>query len=89
MTRLSDRQLAMVCGSEPSDLDPRSGCGVELRTGADYAVAKALQGKGYGSYEQGQWGLPGLYFNNDDGLQLRAETLGLEAEEEDDDEACR
>lgn len=73
--KLTKAMRAMICGSEPSDRDPETGAGVELRRGADYAVAKALVARGFGDYEQGQWGLPGLYFNNSDGLQERSYLL--------------
>lgn len=70
---LSEGQQRMVLGSEPSDRDPTDGAGVELWTGADYAIARSLERRGFGSVEgPGQpKGMPGPYFNNADGLSLR------------------
>lgn len=73
---LTARQQAMVLGSEPSDLDPDTGAGVELTTGADYAVARSLERKGLGDVEGPGGPLSGLYFNNEDGLALRRELRG-------------
>jgi hypothetical protein len=82
---LTLRQRAMVCESEPSQLG--GSCGAELWTPQDYAVARSLKAKGLGSWERGPKGNCGLYFNNEDGLQLRADILGIEPEDDDWDEA--
>jgi len=84
---LTDAQRKMLLASDPSDRDPDDGAGVPLWTGADYAVAKSLARRGLGDVEgPGQpKGMPGLYFNNSDGLALRRELLGLP---EPNDDAC-
>lgn len=82
--KLTDPQRAMLIASEPSDRDRDEGAGVELRTGADYAVAKALERRQLGDVEGPGGPLPGLYFNNVDGLALRRELLGLP----DDNDCC-
>lgn len=68
---------AMLIESRPDDITGRSGKGVELWTGADYAVAHALQRRELGHVEgPGQAkGPPGIYWNNGDGLAERAELL--------------
>jgi hypothetical protein len=80
MTALTPRQQKMLLESEP--LGWTDGCGVELWTPQDYAVARSLQAKGLGSWEQGPKGSCGLYFNNADGVELRAEILGEDDEED-------
>jgi hypothetical protein len=76
MGALTAPQRAMLIASEPDDLTGDEGCGVELRTGADYAVAKALVRRELG-YVEGPGGpLCGLYFNNERGLLWRREELG-------------
>jgi hypothetical protein len=73
--KLTEAQQRMVLASEPDDRDGREGCGVELSTGADYAVAKALEHRGVG-HRQGPGGsLPGMYWNNANGLELRSALL--------------
>ena len=72
MADLTKAQRAMLLASDPDDITGEEGVGVELRTGADYQVAWALQRRGYGYVEDpGGW-LPGMYFNNADGLDARA-----------------
>lgn len=72
---LSDAQKRMVLASGPDDRDGHEGCGVELTSGADYAIAKALEHKGLG-HRQGPGGsLPGMYWNNENGLELRSALL--------------
>jgi hypothetical protein len=72
---LTPRMQAMILASEPSDLDHREGAGVEIRTPADYAVAKALKHRALGTYSHGSpYG--DLYFNNSDGLAVRRELRG-------------
>ena len=69
---LSEAQRRMLVASDPDDLTGEEGCGVELLSGADYAVAKALERRGLG-HVQGPGGpLPGMYWNNADGLEHRA-----------------
>ena len=70
---LTQPMRAMLFLAEPDRRDASSSYGVELNTGADYAVAKALKRRGLGSYEQGQWGMPGLWFSNAEGLQVAAD----------------
>jgi hypothetical protein len=69
---LTPRQQAMLIDSAPDDVTGTEGVGVELRTGADYAVAKALERRKLG-HRQGPGGfLPGMYWNNAMGLAVRA-----------------
>lgn len=69
--RLTERQLEMLLASDPDDITGEEGCGVELLTGADYAVAKSLARRILG-HVQGPGGpLPGMYWNNASGLELR------------------
>jgi|GEM_PF-1355537 len=83
---LTAPQRAMLIASGPDDLTGREGHGVELRTGADYAVARALERRELG-YVEGPGGpLCGLYFNNAEGLLWRREELGEPEDEEDVDE---
>lgn len=79
-TVLTERQRQMLLASEPDDLTGEEGAGVELYTGADYAVAKALKRRELGTYQEAGGLYCGLYFNNADGLALRAEILGIEPE---------
>jgi hypothetical protein len=69
---LTPRQRAMLIESEPDDLTGREGIGIELRTGADYAVAKALEHRKLGHREGPGGFLPGMYWNNTMGLAVRA-----------------
>lgn len=82
---LTDRQRQMLIDSDPDDRTGDEGTGVELRTGADYAVAKSLERLGYGHLQGPGGPLPGLYWNNADGLQRRADELGLTDEDYDED----
>lgn len=85
---LSTRMKAMVLESERGGFGRAdTATGVELRTGSDHAVARALVKRELGTLEEGRSGMPGLYFNNDDGLALRDELLGL-SREDDEDECC-
>ena len=72
--KLTKAQATMICGSDPDDITGEEGVGVELWTGADYAVARSLERRGFGTVTgPGQpKGMPGLYFNNADGLYARA-----------------
>lgn len=68
---LTAAQRRMLIDSDPDDLTGLEGSGIELRTGADYAVAKALEHKGLG-HRQGPGGaLAGMYWNNATGLSVR------------------
>lgn len=71
MSGLTDAMRQMLLDSEPDDITGIVGCGVELRTGANYSTAKALERRGLG-YSNGPGGsLPGMYWNNPQGLSLR------------------
>lgn len=73
MGDFTDKQRQMLCASDPDDVTGEEGCGVELRSGADYAVAKSLERRGYG-HVQGPGGpLPGMYWNNSTGLIARSD----------------
>lgn len=81
---LTDRMKAMVIESERGGFGRAdTATGVELRSGADHAVARALVKRDLGTIEEGYSGLPGLFFNNDDGLALRDDLLGLPPAEDD------
>lgn len=82
---LSPRMRAMILASEPSDRDDTEGCGVEISTPADYAVAKALERRELGSYSHGD-SCGDLYFNNSDGLAARRELRGEPDPDDDLDE---
>jgi len=71
--RLTAPQLAMLLASDPDDITGEEGVGVELRTGADYAIAKALERRGLGHVEGPGGSLPGMYWNNAAGLLSRRE----------------
>jgi hypothetical protein len=64
-------QCAMVMASEPDDVTGKEGVGVQLRAGAAYAVARALERKGWGHVQGPGGDLPGMYWNNWAGLALR------------------
>lgn len=68
---LTPRQRRMILDSGPDDVTGREGLGVELRSGADYAVAKALERRGLGHVEGPGGPRPGQYWNNTNGLRLR------------------
>lgn len=70
--KLTGPQAAMLRASGPDDVTGEEGVGVELRTGRDYAVARALADRDLG-YVTGPGGsLAGMYWNNRTGLKLRA-----------------
>lgn len=77
---LSEPQRKMLIDSEPDDCTGREGLGIELRTGAEYAVAKALERRGLGHREGPGGALPGMYWNNATGLAVRAAVLTEQAE---------
>lgn len=69
---LTTAQRRMLIDSDPDDITGTEGTGIELHTGADYAVAKALERRKLG-YRTGPGGfLPGMYWNNAMGLSVRA-----------------
>lgn len=69
---LTAPQRRMLMDSEPDDVTGAQGVGIELRSGADYAVAKALERRKLG-HRQGPGGpLPGMYWNNATGLAVRS-----------------
>jgi hypothetical protein len=70
----------MLLESRPDDIDGVEGIGVELRTGADYAVAKSLQRLGLGSVTGPGGFLPGMYWNRKPGVSLRAALTKGEAD---------
>ena len=81
---LTPRMKAMVIESERGGFGRAdSATGVELRSGADHTVARALVKRELGTIEEGYSGLPGLFFNNGDGLALRDDLLGLAPAEDD------
>ncbi len=69
--KLTEAQRRMVLASDPDDVTGTEGAGVELRSGADYATAKALLRRGTGFVEGpgGPW--PGMYWNVSLGLAVR------------------
>ncbi|WP_416464022.1 hypothetical protein [Sphingomonas sp. VDB2] len=69
---LTEPQRRMLLDSEPDDITGMEGIGVELRTGADYAVAKALERRKLGLRTGPGGFLPGMYWNNALGLSVRA-----------------
>jgi hypothetical protein len=72
---LSERAKRMILDSDPDDITGEEGAGVELRSGADYAVARALQRRGLGHIQGPGGELSGMYWNNASGLQVRRELL--------------
>ena len=69
-------QRRMIIASDPDDRTGDEGVGVELRSGADYAVAKSLERLGLGSREGPGGTLCGLYWNNAEGLAYRRDLIG-------------
>lgn len=72
---LTEAQRRMVVDSEPDDVTGLQGCGVELCSGAAYAVAKALERRKLGHREGPGGPLPGMYWNNATGLAVRVAIL--------------
>lgn len=69
---LTDAQLTMVTESGDGGFF-KGGTGVELNGSAAWRVARALVTKGIGTIEGGApqgSSLPGLYFNNDEGVRI-------------------
>lgn len=73
--KLSAEARAMLIASGPDDITGDEGSGVELNTGADYAVAKALERRGFGHREGPGGSLPGMYWSTAAGLQARTQVL--------------
>lgn len=73
--KLTNAQRAMLLASDPDDITGEEGAGVELLTGADYAIAKALKRRGLGEMTGPGGSLPGMYWNNADGLEARRSAL--------------
>lgn len=69
---LTEAQRAMLIASEPDDVTGEEGCGVELRSGADYATANALKRRGLGNVTGPGGALPGMFWSNAQGLAERA-----------------
>ena len=79
MNDFTPAQRDMLCASDPDDVTGAEGCGVELTSGAAYAVAKSLECRGYG-HVQGPGGpLPGMYWNNSTGMIARQDILAGDA----------
>lgn len=75
---LTDSQLLMVCDS--GENTEHSGFGVELRGAGEWAIARSLVKKGLGTIEGGApngSSLPGLYFNNENGVSVLHENDDL------------
>ncbi len=68
---MPEAQRRILLASRPDDVTGEEGIGVELRTGADIAVAKALERRCLGTREDGFDGLPAMYWSNAEGLALR------------------
>jgi hypothetical protein len=71
---LTDAQLRMVM--ESGDDDQASGFGVEIRGAGQWATARSLAHAGLGWIEGGApngSSLPGLYFNNREGVEITHE----------------
>ncbi|MET4683720.1 hypothetical protein [Brevundimonas faecalis] len=83
---LTDRQRTMIAASEPSDRDRTVGAGVELQSGADYAVARSLERRELGDVEGPGGSFSGLYFNNAEGLAVRNEILGTAVDQDEPEE---
>lgn len=80
---LTPRMTAMLLESAP-DRCGSEGLGVELRTGADFAVARALGRRELGHHTHGvSYG--DMYWNNAEGLAVRRDLIGDADEDESDD----
>ncbi len=79
MTNLTRQQREMICASDPDDVSGEEGCGVEIFTGAHYAIAKSLERRGYGNVQGSGGRVPGMYWNNSTGLIARQDILDGEA----------
>lgn len=79
MSDFTIKQREMLCASAPDDVTGEEGCGVELTSGANYAVAKSLERRGYGNLQGPGGPLPGMYWNNATGLIARQDILAGDA----------
>lgn len=79
---LTAAQRAMLIASEPDDRTGEEGCGVELRTGAEYATANALKRRGLGDVTGPGGSLPGMYWSNAAGLEQREALISKRASSE-------
>lgn len=78
---LTDHQLLMVMESAEDAPDAARGYGVEL-SGGKWATARSLVRKGLGYIDGDPRGsLPGLYFNNEEGVRVSHEFDDEEEEE--------
>lgn len=68
---ITEAQQRMLLASEPDDRTGEDGCGVELRTGGEYATANALKRRGLGDVTGPGGTLPGMYWSNAAGLAVR------------------
>ena len=73
--KLTDAQRKMLIASEPDDRTGDEGCGVELNTGAEYAIANALKRRGFGEVTGPGGSLSGMYWSNAEGLAERISLL--------------
>ena len=73
--QMTPAQQSMLLASEPDDVTGNEGAGVELRRARDYAVARALQRRGLGYVAGPGDALPGMYWNNAEGLVARSEII--------------
>lgn len=68
---LPGSQRRMLLASGPDESNATGAQGVELRTGADYAVARALMRRRLGHYDGPGGSLHGMFWPNSEGLALR------------------
>jgi hypothetical protein len=73
---LTKPQLRMLIDSEPDDISGCEGVGIELRTGADYSTAKALERRSLGRRTGPGGPLPGMYWNTAMGPSVRTALIG-------------
>lgn len=74
MKGLTKAMGAMLVESGPDDITGEEGLGVELFTAGQWSVARALERRELG-HIVGASGLPGMYWNNAAGLEVRARLL--------------
>jgi len=72
---LSNPMRRMLIASCPDDATGEEGCGVELTTSQLYAAARALKRRGLGEVTGPGGSLPGMYWNNRDGLAKRLDLI--------------
>ena len=72
---LTEAQRRMIIDSEPDDISGLEGVGIELRTGALYSTAKALERRKLGRLTGPGGSLPGMYWNNAMGLSVRTAVM--------------